>query len=212
MPQKTSDKQERTRPVGEVVSSSITGLIAQAWQEEGPDGLPLVSRPAFGSFIRAECTEQRLDIVAVVYDVITGPQDTSHKPSALGLTREQLKAEQPHIFALLRTEIHAVTTGYFQGGRYYHHLPPYPPQVHDFVYPLADREIRSATAEMDFLRPMTLVATVPADELMAAAVRQAYLARGEDRRFLVEAGQALSHLFREDYDRLIALLKKLRPA
>lgn len=211
LPNKLSDQETRATPIAEVVSSSVTGLVAEARQEEGYDGLPEAIRPSFGSFVRAESPEQNLDIVSVVYDVLTGPADSSHKPSALGLTREQLKLEQPHIFALLRTEIQAVTIGFFQDGRFYNRLPPHPAQVHDFLYRCTGDEVRAATADLDFMRLIAGVSSVPSDELIAAAIRAASLARGQEFDFLVKAGQALSHLLRDDYDRLVCLLKKIKP-
>ncbi len=211
VPARKTQNEKSTQAIAEVMSSSITGLVAEARQLEGLDGLPETIKPTFGSFVRAESTEHRLDIISVVYDVVTGPQDSIHKPSALGLTREQLKIEQPHIFALLRTEIHACTIGFFENGHYFPHLPPHPAQVHDFVYPLAAEQICAATVNLDFLRLISAVSTVPADELIAATIRKSSEARGNQYEFLVEAGQALSHLFRDDYDRLLAVLRKVRP-
>jgi hypothetical protein len=211
VPARDAKKDKAAQPVGEVMSSSITGLVAEARQHQGVDGLPETLKPSFGSFLRAYSSEHKLDIVSVVYDVITGPQDSNHKPSALGLTREQLKVEQPQIFALLRTEIHACTIGYFEAGIYYPHLPPHPAQVHDFVFQLLPAEICAATTNLDFLRLLSGVSTVPVDELIAATIRKSSQARGDQYTFLVEAGQALSYLFRDDYDRLLAVLRKVRP-
>lgn len=199
-----------TEPVGEVVSASITTFVAEAAYHDGSACCSETLSPRFGSFVRAESTEQNLTIIGTVYDVVTGPADASHKPAALGLTREQLKAEQPHIFALLRTEIQAIVIGYFQGGECFHYLPPRPAQVHDFVYLCTPAQVQAATSGMDFLRLLAGVSTVPADELLAAAVRQAGAASEHKDRFWIEAGQALAQLFREDYDRLLHVLKKVK--
>lgn len=197
--------------IAEVVSASITGVVAESWQGEGPDGLPLFARPRFGSFLRTQSADDGVSIMSVVYDVVTGPIDSNHRPAALRMSREQLKLEQPHIFALLRTEIHALTIGYRADGRIYQHLPPRPPEVHDFVYPLTDAEIQSLTESLDFLGLIPAVSAVPSDELLAAVVRESYRARQNDYQFLVSAGKALTHLFRDDYDRLVAVLKKIKP-
>ena len=162
--------------------------------------------------MRVSCQDLGLDVLAVVYtNVITGPQDNVHKPSALGLTRERLRLEQPQIFALLRTDVHALIIGHIIAGRVYQHLPPKPPQVHDFIYPAADEQIRAITENFDFLRLLIGVSEVPADELLAAAVREGYKARGADQSFLVCAGQALSHLLGSDYDRLPVRIAKNSP-
>jgi hypothetical protein len=208
---KSSKEGQKVKAIAEVVASSITGLVAESWQKGGEDGLPSAARPGFGTFLRAASEEDETSVFAVVYNVLTAPLDSNHKPSALGLTREQLKLEQPQIFALLRTEIHAVTVGFAENARIFRHLPPRPPQVHDFVYPLTDGEIEAVTANLDFLSLVAGVTAVPADELLAATIREAYRARGADYTFLVEAGKTLARLFRDDYDRLVTVLKCIKP-
>jgi hypothetical protein len=207
----TQAQEKKLEAIGEVISSTVTSIVAQCWQKEAADGLPESRKPNFGSFIRVECNESDFDVIAVVYNVITGPQDTVHKPSALGLSREQLKLEQPHIFALLRTEIHALIIGFTKDKQTFQHLPPQPPDVHDFVYPATNAQIESITEEFDFLRLLKDVTDVPSDELLSAVIREAYAARNNDYSFLVAAGQSLSNLLRSDYDRLVCVLRKIRP-
>jgi hypothetical protein len=198
-------------PIGEVIAASITGVTIEACHKGGKEGIPESNRPDFGSFLKVASEEDGVQTVAVVYNVITGPSDHLHKAQALGLTREQLKAEQPQIFALLRTEIRAVTVGYFQNKQVIQHLPPKPPQMHDFVFPLSDSEVEQVSEDLGFLRLVSTVSEVPTDELLAAVIRQAYRARGNDYDFLVTAGQALSQLYRDDYERLISVLGKIKP-
>src|SRR5580658_3602210 len=174
---RAQQSETETKAIGEVISSSVTSLVAQCWQTEDADGLMRTDKPNFGSFLRIECNESQFDVLAVVYNVITGPQDTVHKPSALGLSRQRLKIEQPHIFALLRTEVHASIIGYAVGDRAFHHLPPQPPEVHDFVYPANAAQIEMITEQFDFLRLLSTISDVPSDELLAAAIREAYKAR-----------------------------------
>jgi hypothetical protein len=173
--------------------------------------LELELRPRFGSFITIESGDSNIRVFAVVYNVITGAPDAVHKPVAMGLTRDELRAEQPHIFSLLRTEIHAAIVGYEQNATIFQHLPPHPPDVHDFVYLSSKDEIMQLTGDFDFLRLLMHVSAVPADELLAATVREAQKSAQQPEPFLIAAGQALSKLLQNDYDRLIALLRKIRP-
>lgn len=151
----------------------------------------------------------------MVLDVVTNPPDAVHRPAALGLTRERLKAEQPHIFALLKTEIKACIIGYSQNSNVYLHLPPQPPDVHDFVYGATNDQVIALTGDFDFLR--LLIATpssIPPDELIAAAVREAAKARSakvESDAYLLQAGRALSQLLRSDYERMISVVRKIKP-
>lgn len=182
-----------------------------------------MARPRFGSFVRADSPENNLSIFAVVFNVITSPPDSVHKPSALGLTRAQLRLEQPHIFALLKTEIHAQVVGYldWETKEIFQHLPPQPPEVHDFLYSATEGEVLKLSSEFEFLRLLNGVTTVPADELMAATIREAAKARRgtADAKsnsvadiYLIEAGRAISQLFRSDYERMLSIVRKIKPA
>jgi hypothetical protein len=197
--------------IAEVVSSSVTAVVAQSLSQDRELSLS-DDRARFGGFVKIASGSDDLEIFAVIHDVVTGPIDGLHRTSAFGLNREQLRQEQPQIFALLRTDLHAAIIGYKQGKKAYQHLPPRPPEVHDFVYAADKKEIEAMTADFEFLRLLAAVPTVPADELLAAAVREAYAAQGERKSFLLKAGQALSQLFRSDYERLVSVLKKIKPS
>lgn len=198
-------------PIAEVTASSITGFVAQSIALAGNTAIPVIERPRFGSFLKVDSSESGLEIFAVVHDVVTGSPDSVHRPSALGLTREQLKVEQPHIFSLLKTEVHAVIVGYREDRQTFQFLPPLPPEVHDFVFTAQQDEIADLTTEFEFLRPVAAVAGIPAEELLAATIREAARSRSNQYAYLVEAGQALSQIMRNDYDRLVSVLRKIRP-
>lgn len=217
--------------LAEVITASITTLIAETGsqihqhqhQQQHRPGHSKTheagGKPRFGSFIRIDSPENGLALFAVVFDVITNPPDSVHKPSALGLTREKLRQEQPHIFALLKTQVHAQIIGFRESASnddsavIYQHLPPQPPEVHDFVYRATEKETIRLTSNFEFLRLLTQVSSPPADELIAAAVREAAQAReGEAReRYLIEAGRAITQLFRSDYEHMLSIVRKIKP-
>jgi hypothetical protein len=198
--------------IGEVLSSRITSYTAEAWRpEQNDDSGLLPAAPYFGSFLKSRSEDKRLTVYGVVYDIITGPQDQLHKPTALRMTRAELRKEQPQIFSLLKTEWHVAVVAYKQAGYCQCGLPPFPPEVHDFVYPLENEELLEASENLEFLRVLCGVAGVPQDELLAATIRNAAKSRHDDYKYLVEAGQQVSKLLRDDYDRLGSVLKKIRP-
>lgn len=194
-----------SKALGEVMSASITGFIAEAWPDSD---VPL---PGFGGFVKACSQEHGFEVVGVVYDVVTGPRDTLHKPTALRMTREQLKNEQPHIFSLLRTELHVTTCAHKRSRSILMRLPPYPPSVHDFVEPLAKSELEQMGETLDFLPLLMRVSAVPQDELIAACLRNIAAVRADEYDFLVHAGKYLSQLYRDNYDTLSSLLRKIKP-
>ncbi|MBS2009810.1 MAG: hypothetical protein JST01_22340 [Cyanobacteria bacterium SZAS TMP-1] len=208
-------------PLAEVLTSSITGLTAETLPEKLNQGQP-AARPKFGSFVKVASPENGIDIFAVVFDVVTNPPDSVHKPSALGMSRDRLRLEQPHIFALLKTHMQAAIIGYRdiaekpgagEEGAIFQHLPPQPPDVHDFVYEASRQEVISLTSNFEFLRLLAHINSVPTDELIAAAIRRSATARvdGGADIYLIEAGRAIAQLFRSDYDRMVSIVKKIRP-
>ena len=200
--------------IGEVMSSTITNLIGETWNSNKDEKTKNANsiRPRFGSFIKVVCVGSDSEVFAVVYDVVTGPQDTIHKPSALGMSREELRLKQPHIFSLLKTELNATIIGFKDGqGNYFQALPPNAPEVHDFIYPASAKDVSALTGDFDFLRLLMDISKVPPDELIAATIREARNITGQGEDFLIRAGQALSKMLRSDYERLIYILRKIKP-
>lgn len=191
--------------LGEVMSSTITGFVAEAWADSD---VPL---PGFGGFVKAKSEEHGIEIIGVVYDVVTGPQDSLHKPTALRMTRQQLKLEQPHIFSLLRTELHVTVCAHRRAKSIITRLPPYPPMVHDFVYAPGKAELEQIGDNLDFLPLLARTSGVPQDELISACLRNIAAIRKDEYEFLVQAGRHLSQVYRDDYDMLTSVLKKIRP-
>jgi len=201
------------KAIGEVLSSRITSFTAEAWRFDSDEEEQAFasSMPSFGNFLKSRSEERKLSVYGVVYDIITGPADLHHKPTALRMSRAELRKEQPQIFALLKTEWHVAIVGFQQGGRCISGLPPFPPEVHDFVFPLEDEELIEASEDLEFLRMLYGIAGVPGDELLAATIRNAARPRHDDYKYLVEAGQQVSKLFRDDYERLGSVLRKIHP-
>ena len=194
--------------IGEVLSANIKSFVAEAWRDKERDA----TSPEFGSFLKSYSEESKLTIYGVVYDILTGPKDQHHKPIALQMTRAELKREQPQIFSLLRTEWHVVCVAYSQADRRIRTgVPPSPPEVHDFVYQPAEDEVIAVSDNLDYLRLVCAAQGGLQDELVAASIRSAARARHEEYHYLVEAGQHLSKLFRDDCERLGAVLKKIHP-
>jgi len=200
----------KEQAIAEVVSATVTGFIAQTLARGGSH-LETSEKPRFGCFLRVASGNGDTNVIAVVTDVLTTPIDGVHRTSAFGLTRQQLQTEQPQIFALLRTDIHASTIGYVKGKQAFCHLPPHPPEVHDFVYHASKSDVQKLTEDFDFLRILASLSIGAIDELLAASIRESYEARGKDTKFLEQAGQSLCQLFRSDYDRLVSILKKIKP-
>jgi hypothetical protein len=201
----------------EVVETSTTQFLAQCLD---PDDLSFPAMPPFGSWVKAMDEESGNQIYAVVYHATTSPIDSVHRARALGLSLQELREQQPQIFAMLKTEFNAALVGFqppqtTNGKRpatiTYQYLPPRPPQVHQAVYYCQPEEIISFTDRLDFLRSLLDLNNTPVDALIAASIRQIYSVRQADRDWLVQVGRTLSILLKDDYDRLQVILRQLHP-
>jgi hypothetical protein len=198
----------------EVIETCSTEFLAQCLE---PEDLSFPPMPAFGSWVRAVDEESGNQVLAVVYYATTMPIDSVHRARALGMSLQDLKEEQPQIFAMLKTEFRAAIVGFQEQSdnivnpRMYQYLPPRPPQIHQAVYRCEPEVIISFTQELDFLRTLLSVNGAPVESLTAAAIRAVYKLCSSDREWLVKAGRTLSVLLKDDYDRLRFILSQIHP-
>ncbi len=206
--------------IAEVIETATTEFLAQCLE---PEDLSFAIMPPFGSWVKATDEESGNQVYAVVYHVTTSPIDSVHRARALGLSLQDLREQQPQIFAMLKTEFRAAIVGFLPPARngkngagrpignpvVYQYLPPRPPQIHQAVYYCESEEIIRFSDQLDFLRTLLQVAGAPVDGLTAAAIREIYQLRKADRAWLVEAGRSLSVLLKDDYDRLRIILNQI---
>ncbi|RRR72816.1 MAG: hypothetical protein EI684_09690 [Candidatus Viridilinea halotolerans] len=196
--------------IAEVIESSTTRFTAGAYE--------LLSAPPFGSLVRAATREGNLAVYGLVYEIRTGSRDAGGRAVVRGRTysgRELFDAEiyfeNPDLAEVLQTEFAALTVGFVEGKALYHYLPPHPPPVHYSVYPCTTDELVHFSEEHACFRNILFASQVPSDELLAAYIRNAARARNASRDYLVRAGRELAGLLKDDYDRLAALLRRIRP-
>jgi len=204
--------------IAEVIETATTEYLAQCLE---PEDLSFPVMPAFGSWVKAMDEESGNKVYGVVYHATTCPIDSVHRARALGLSLEELREQQPQIFAMLKTEFRVAIVGFElaregngsqpQRGKIYQYIPPRPPQIHQAVYECQPEEIVDFSQELDFLRTLLDVSHAPVDSLVAAAIREIYKLRTLDRAWLIEAGRTVSILLKDDYDRLRVILKQIHP-
>lgn len=211
-----SDRQDNH--IAEIIETATTEFLAQCLE---PEDLTFPPMPPFGSWVRSVDEESGNQVLAVVYHATTSPIDSVHRARALGLSLEDLREQQPQIFAMLKTEFQAAIIGFvipeqgvngsgYAGGKAYQYLPPRPPQIHQAVYQCQAAEIIHFSEKLDFLRTLLQIQGAPVEALTAAAIREVYKRRQADRQWLVKAGRKLSLLLKDDYDRLQYILSQLQ--
>ncbi|PZV05258.1 MAG: hypothetical protein DCF22_24825 [Leptolyngbya sp.] len=203
--------------IAEVIETSTAEFLAQCLD---PLDLSFPAMPPFGSWVKSAEEESGNQIYAIVYYASTSPIDSVHRARALGLSLQELREEQPQIFAMLKTEFRAAIVGFEphfvrnngvkpDSVLIYQHLPPRPPQLHQAVYQCDADEILRFTDRLDFLRTLLQMNGVPVDALVAAMLREVYGLRRADRDWLVQAGRMLSLYLKDDYDRLRTILSQV---
>jgi hypothetical protein len=90
-------------------------------------------------------------------------------------------------------------------------LPPQPPLSLDEIHACTTEELAAFTERFDYFRLVLDNGDLPVDELLAANLRYAAAARGDDENFLVSAGRELARLLAMDLYRLDAILRRIRP-
>jgi hypothetical protein len=200
--------------IAEVVETASCEFLAQCLE---PEDLSFPAMPPFGSWVCSMDEQSGNQIYAVVFHATTMPIDSVHRARALGLSLQELREEQPQIFAMLKTEFRAAIVGFElpadnrSSPRIYQYIPPRPPQIHQAVYRCEPEAIVRFTQELDFLRTLLSVSNVPVESLTAAAIREVYRLRKADREWLIKAGRTLSVLLKDDYDRLRFILSQIHP-
>jgi hypothetical protein len=196
--------------IGEVIESSTTQFTAGAYE--------LLQAPAFGSLVRAQTRVAGMSVYGLVYEIYTGSKEPGGRAIVRGRTYtgrvlydEEIYREHPDLAEVLQTEFSALTVGFVRDERVFHYLPPHPPPVHYSVYECDSAELLRFCESSDFFRAVLFAANVPGDELLAATIRAAAQAGGDGRGYLVKTGRELANLLKDDYDRLSALLRRLRP-
>ena len=185
--------------IGEVVQASTTRFRAVAKQVFEP--------PRFGSFVKVAANHGL--VYGVVAAVETASFDSARRAMAFGMPWDQLVREQPQLMELIQTEFDAAVIGYGEGGSLHHYLPPYPPRLHDFVSACTPTEGAALTDSLAVIRALAGLRDAPVHELVAAAIREASLARGRDDEFVNEAARAVAELFKDEYDVAMALVRRL---
>ena len=194
--------------IAEVIETSTCEFLAQCLE---PEDLKLAVMPTFGSIVKAADEETGNQILAVVYHATTAPIDSVHRARALGMSLDELREEQPQIFAMLKTEFKAAIIGFEDDkGQMYQYLPPRPPQIHQGVYQCSSEEIIRFSEQLEFLRTLLQVQGAPVEALTAATIREIHQLRARDRSWLVTAGRTISLILKDDYDRLRFVLSQIR--
>jgi hypothetical protein len=195
-----SINREVSPKIAEVIEASTTSFTAQCYE--------LYELPPLGSLVKTGA------IYGIVGHAATAGIEPGRKPVARGkdeVSEATIYESSPQLLKLLRSEFTTAAVGYRDGDKIYQYLPPQPARIHSFVYLCQPDEVKEFSRNFDFLNILINASLpIPAEELVAAALRQMSRAQDDPRAFLVAAGKELAVLLSSDFLRLKNILGRLK--
>lgn len=189
--------------VGEVIEVSTSKFTAECYELHNP--------PPLGSLVKT--IDGDVEIYGFVRNASTESIDPARRPIARGkdeTSDENIYLEHPQLSRLLRTIFDTIIIGYGREGQVHHCLPPRPPRVHTFVHLCERDEVCRFTQSLDFLHTLLCIKDAAGDEVLAACLRQASSAHDDERAFMIRAGKELVVLLGGEFNRLNAILRRIR--
>jgi hypothetical protein len=190
--------------VGEVIEASTAGFTAQCYE--------LYQSPPLGSLVKT--SDGSVEIYGAVCHATTAGIEPGRRPIARGrdeASEEEVYRSSPQLLKLLRTEFTAVVVGYREDETLLQYLPPRPARIHSFVYQCQPEDVKEFSQSFDFLSILLdSHLEVSAEEVVAAALRQMSRVTDDPHKFLVAAGKELAVLLGGEFNRLKAILGRIR--
>jgi hypothetical protein len=185
----------------EIIESSLHSFVAQSWQWN--------TFPPFGSFVAVK--NGLSTIYAVVHQVQTGSMDPQRTPFTYQKTEEELLAEQPQIFAFLKTTFTCTILGYSHKGAINYTISPEPAKIHAFVRPLTSDELKTFLYHDTYLHTLFSSAQqiCNLDELLLAIFKQHQHLDILTKQKLHQLIETFSLLTGNDYRRLKLFLQRV---
>lgn len=190
--------------IGEIVETGTTFFVAESFALHQP--------PALGRLVYVETGSMRIYGV-VCYGTTASPDPGRRavRRSTAGVYDENVYQQNPQLEHILRTEFTARLVGYREGGEVRRYLPPTPPPLHYSVHDGTVQEVKALTEQLTYLRLLMEAGEIPPEQLIAAHIRQAYRARGNDQGWLAFAARQVAALMKSDYDQLMTVLHGIAP-
>ncbi len=189
---------------GEIIEASTTEFVAQCYE--------LYQSPPLGSLVKT--TDENVELYGIVYHAATTSIEPGRRPIARGkdeATEAAIYSSSPQLLKLLRTEFSALVVGHRQGDRLLYYLPARPARIHSFVYQCQPEEVKEFSRSFDFLHILVNAQLpVPVEEIVAASLRRMSQVSEDPHTFLVAAGKDLAGLLGGEFNRLKAILGRIK--
>jgi hypothetical protein len=193
------------------VENKIAEVIAAGTADFTSECYELFNIPALGSIVKT--IDPPIEIFGVVCQASTTGIEPGRRPVARGkdeASAEAIYQSNPQLTKLLRSEFQALVVGYKNIDKISQYLPPKPARIHGFVLTCSPAEIKEFSQSFGFLNLLLNSKTqVPAEELIAAALREMSRVQTDPQAFLITAGKKLVSVLSGDYQRTKEILGRL---
>lgn len=196
------------KPFSEVISSTDEIVVAQCYKEALTDKTfkQAVFQGATVKIVSSYDTSYAA--FGLIAKINNSSLDNIHKPSALGLSLNELEVLQPQVYDLLRKELEIYLFAHTENNEIFNYPPLKPMMVHDFVYKTSHEEILKLTSDFSSIISFVKRYQLKID-ILVNLINQGYALRDYDYKYLVKVGQELSLAFLDDIQPLLQLLKRL---
>jgi hypothetical protein len=198
MERESEGEKREALKIGRILCAGTRGFVAgcTALREDVP---------AFGALVAALPPVGDGAIYGLVYDVRIEDDPFVRQLAAANLPDEAIRDQREN--RLLPIEVAVLAIGCRNGDWVRHCLPAQPPPALEWLRQCEAGEVIAFTAHFDYFRLALEARDAPVDELLAASLRAAALARREAEReaFLVAAGRELARLLAGDPLRLAGM-------
>lgn len=194
--------------VGRVLRASTTGFDC------GTRGSRIDERHNFGAFVKVPISEDGAACAIGLIYAIRIDDDPLARELVMASVIDNTALIDQRENRMIPVEICVINVGFVANGGLFQSLPPRPPLSLSEVVLCSPDEVYTFTQRTDYLRLIMIAKEVPADELLAAAVRYASFAypAGQARYdFLVLAGRKIAVLLSHDLKRLAHVLALIKP-
>lgn len=186
--------------IGEIIETETALFVAESFALHRP--------PALGRLVYVETDNPPRMYGVVCYGTTASPDRGRHavRRSTENVYDSSVYEEHPQLQHTLRTEFTVRLVGCLEGERMRHYLPPQPPPLHYSVHECSYEQVRAFTEQLTYLRLLLSATEIPPEHLLAAHIREAYRARGNDDNWLSRAARQVAGLLKSDYERLMTVL------
>lgn len=190
--------------IGRVTRCSTRGYV-------GALRAPDPELPVFGGFCKAGAQQGKSYVIGVIYNISIEDDELTRQMAATEKPVDEELADQQFL-RQVPVEYSVLSIGYQSNDRFIYSLPPQPPISLASIQVMSNDEILNFTKHLDFIPLILSADNLPADDLLAACLRNAASTRHgpEQTAFLIDAGRTCARLLSNDLNRLDHVLRNLK--